>query len=346
MTSHKILLLIILSFSYSSFSQNPLIYSFYHEEYYQIELIKYAEEKGKLDNRICQYLVSSNKLDNKLAVVDALLVNGEKTGNGELFEVFLENRYGLNSLFKDEDKFILAYLYSTTDYQKSNELLSEIEHIFENSLAFQLIKLMINIYHNNELNDASKNCDNWVEFQKIDLNKTLNLDLNKNSVNRIAEEINELKKYCDDKTLVITETQRNFNQIPERIIEKIELNEIGGVYSVPIEINKVLTLDFIYDSGASYVLLPEDVFRVLIRTKTVKKEDMLGFEKFSIADGSIIEKPVFILKELKIGNITVYDIKASVGNSDSELLLGQSFQKKFKKIRVDNYNKTLNIEEY
>jgi predicted aspartyl protease len=92
--------------------------------------------------------------------------------------------------------------------------------------------------------------------------------------------------------------------------------------------------------------LPEDVFRVLLRTETVKREDIIGVERFSIADGSVIEKPVFILKQLKVGNITVTNIKASVGNMDSELLLGQSFQKKFKKIRVDNSDKTLNIEEY
>lgn len=346
MTLTKPILLIILFCAFSSFSQNPLTYSMYHEDFYQIEVVKYAKEKGKLDNRICQYLVSSSKLENRLAVVDAILDKGEKENNGELFKIFLENEFGKITSLKDEHKFILAYLYSTTDYNKSSELLDEIEHSFSNSLAFQIIKLMINIYHNDENKDINKNCENWVQFQKIDLNKNLISDFNINSVNKIAEEINDLKEYCDDNTLVITETNRNFKQKSTINIQKIDLNDVGGVFSVPIKINDVLTVDFIYDSGASYVLLPEDVFRVLLRTKTVKKNDIIGYEKFSIADGSIIENPVFILKELQIGNIKVYNIKASVGNTDSDLLLGQSFQKKFKKIHVDNYNKTLNIEEY
>jgi aspartyl protease family protein len=339
-------IILLLLFSHFSYSQNPLVFSFFHEEYYSINIVEYAENKGKLDNKICQYLISSTKLENKLAVVDAVFEHGEKTENGNLFQLFLEDKYGFQSEISNENKFILAYLYSTTEFERSQILLQEIEPYYSKSLAYNVVKLMIDIYQDDELKIESNKCDNWIKFQRVDLNKNLSLDLNNKALNLIAQEINELKKYCDDVELIVTESKRNFDKKPMKIIKKIKLKEIGGVYSVPLEINGVLTLDFIYDSGASYVLLPEDVFRVLLRTETVKREDIIGVERFSIADGSVIEKPVFILKQLKVGNITVTNIKASVGNMDSELLLGQSFQKKFKKIRVDNSDKTLNIEEY
>lgn len=332
--------------SLSTYAQNPLIYSFFHEEFYHIDIIKYAEDKGKLDNKICQFLTGSNKLEHKLAVVDAIFEHGEDVKNGDLFRLFLENVYGSQYGFSNEDKFILAYLYSTTDFKKCQDLLEEIEPYYSKFLSYNVIKLMIDIYQNNELKNENNKCTNWINFQKIDLNKNLIQDLNEKPLYLIAKEIDELKKYCEDSQLVMTETKRSFDKKTIKIIKKILLNETGGVYSVPIEINGILTLDFIYDSGASYVLLPEDVFRVLLRTNTVKKEDIIGVEKFSIADGTIIEKPVFILKELKIGTITVNNVKASVGNMDSALLLGQSFQKKFKKIHIDNTEKTLNIEEY
>jgi predicted aspartyl protease len=47
----------------------------------------------------------------------------------------------------------------------------------------------------------------------------------------------------------------------------------GGTFSVPVEINGRMTLDFILDSGVSDVSLPSDVFTALKRTGTVKESD-------------------------------------------------------------------------
>jgi predicted aspartyl protease len=68
-------------------------------------------------------------------------------------------------------------------------------------------------------------------------------------------------------------------------------------------------------------------------------------QKFKIADGSIIDKPVIIIKSLKIGDIEVKNIKASVGDLNSDLLLGQSFQKRFKILKIDNISNELIIEK-
>lgn len=99
------------------------------------------------------------------------------------------------------------------------------------------------------------------------------------------------------------------------------------------------------DSGASVVLIPEDVFRVLIRNGSIVEKDIIGFKNFTIADGTTSKRPIFLIKSLSIGKIIVHDVEAAVGELNSDLLLGQSFINKFKSIKIDNVTKELIIED-
>jgi hypothetical protein len=55
----------------------------------------------------------------------------------------------------------------------------------------------------------------------------------------------------------------------------VAMENIGGVYQVPIRINDTITLDAIIDSGASGVSVPADVVMMLMRSKTVSDSDFL-----------------------------------------------------------------------
>ena len=59
---------------------------------------------------------------------------------------------------------------------------------------------------------------------------------------------------------------------------------------VPAQINKVVTIDFVIDSGASDITLPKDVYQTLIRSGTLTKADYIGDVKFGIADGSEVKE--------------------------------------------------------
>jgi hypothetical protein len=54
------------------------------------------------------------------------------------------------------------------------------------------------------------------------------------------------------------------------VAEEIPLARVSGVYEIPVEINGVLTLNFVLDSGASEVHMPADVVLTLVRTGTIK----------------------------------------------------------------------------
>ena len=129
--------------------------------------------------------------------------------------------------------------------------------------------------------------------------------------------------------------------VSSSITEEIPLVKTGGVYALPVEINSVLTLHFILDSGATEVNIPADVALTLLRTGTIKDTDFLPGATYVLADGSKLNSPRLILRSLKIGHQLINNVAASVGNTTSSLLLGQSFLEKLGAWGIDNQRQVL-----
>ena len=119
----------------------------------------------------------------------------------------------------------------------------------------------------------------------------------------------------------------------------------GGVYEVPVVINGALKLNFIFDSGASDVSISSDVALTLLRTGTITESDFIGTNTYTFADGISAKSPTFNIKEIKIGNRTIYNVKASISNSiDAPLLLGQSLLNRLGKVTIDYTNNAIVIQ--
>ena len=69
----------------------------------------------------------------------------------------------------------------------------------------------------------------------------------------------------------------------------------NGVLKVPVQVNGVISLKFVIDSGASTVQVPKDVFLTLIRTETIKERDFLPGKTFVLADGSKVKSEAWVL---------------------------------------------------
>jgi tetratricopeptide (TPR) repeat protein len=123
--------------------------------------------------------------------------------------------------------------------------------------------------------------------------------------------------------------------------EVIGMEQIGGVFVVPIRFNDVITLTAIVDSGASDVSVPADIVLTLVRTNTLTTEDFLGEQTYVLADGSKVPSRQFRIRSLRVGNKTIKDVIGSVASVNASILLGQSFLRKFKSWSVDNENHTL-----
>ena len=126
---------------------------------------------------------------------------------------------------------------------------------------------------------------------------------------------------------------------------EIPLEKQGGVYTLPVRINGVITLNFILDSGAAEVSIPVDVVSTLLRTGTIKESDFLPGQVYTLADGSTLKSPRFLIRELEFGRIRVSNIPASVAPLAGELLLGQSLLEKLDSWAFDNKRHVLIIAQ-
>jgi clan AA aspartic protease (TIGR02281 family) len=122
---------------------------------------------------------------------------------------------------------------------------------------------------------------------------------------------------------------------------EVRLVSENGVFSVPVVINRAITLNFLVDSGASDVAIPKDVVLTLLRTGTLNDSDFFGRAVYRLADGSLIPSMRFRIRSLRVGSFEVNNVIGSVANADANLLLGQSFLDHFTSWSIDNRHHTL-----
>ena len=124
-------------------------------------------------------------------------------------------------------------------------------------------------------------------------------------------------------------------------VSYVPLEEQGGTFLVPVTLNEQLTLKFVLDSGASDVSLPADVVLTLIRTGSLSTDDFLGNETYRLADGSTTPSQTFNIRELRVGDRTLHNVRARIAPVEGSLLLGQSFLSRFESWSIDNRRRAL-----
>jgi clan AA aspartic protease (TIGR02281 family) len=127
--------------------------------------------------------------------------------------------------------------------------------------------------------------------------------------------------------------------------ESIPLIHAHGTLQVPVVVNGRISLNFTIDSGATDVSIPASVFSALTRNGTVSPQDYLDKRMYKLADGSGEISRRFRIRSLRVGNLEVRDVIASVGDSGGLLLLGQSFLSRLKSWSIDNERQVLLITE-
>ena len=115
---------------------------------------------------------------------------------------------------------------------------------------------------------------------------------------------------------------------------KIIMKKMNGIFKIPCKIQDV-EMEFILDTGASDVSISLTEALFLIKNGNISKYNLLGYSEAQLANGDIIENTKLLIDNLKIGNVELENIKATiVHNSNAPLLLGQSVLKKLGKIDI------------
>lgn len=106
----------------------------------------------------------------------------------------------------------------------------------------------------------------------------------------------------------------------------------SGVRTVPVQLNGVMTRDFIVDSGASGVAIPSGAIEELKRNGSLAESDFLGHGTSVIADGTKIKTRHFILRSVTVGETTVANVEGVETGLNGSYLLGMDFLTKAKAV--------------
>ena len=194
----------------------------------------------------------------------------------------------------------------------------------------------------------SEICKPW-KIQSIPSNYLIDKEGKVIGVNLRGESLDEvLEQIFNNPNPVIGNDKEEVNTIPAshpsganivKIIDK------DGVKTVPVKINGLSDIDFIFDTGASETTVTADVVSTMIRQKLVSLEDFLPGNEYTLADGSVLRSPRFIIKKLEVGGKTFLNVEAVITSANAEPLLGQNLLSKFKSIKQDNQNGVVIFEQ-
>jgi gag-polyprotein putative aspartyl protease len=122
---------------------------------------------------------------------------------------------------------------------------------------------------------------------------------------------------------------------------EVPLGENGGIYTVPVQVNRSVTLPFLVDPGAGVVVIPQSLLKRLVLDGTVTEGDLIGIGIAELADSSLYKAVQLRLRELRVGDAVARDVVAAVSPGLSQPLLGQSFLKRFASVTFDNRRRVL-----
>ena len=125
----------------------------------------------------------------------------------------------------------------------------------------------------------------------------------------------------------------------------VTLRRQSGVLLVPAILNDAASANFVVDSGASDVVIPENVLEELRKAGKFSDADFTGTQMVKIADGSIVKARTFNLRSLSVSNRMLTNIHASVAPAKATPLLGQSFLQRFASWSIDNERQVLLLKE-
>ena len=149
---------------------------------------------------------------------------------------------------------------------------------------------------------------------------------------------------------LITEFQVKYIQeeggteiVRDDVSVEIPFTKANGVTEVQCSING-LPLHFVFDTGASDVTMSMVEATFMLKNKYLTPLDVVGKQNYLTADGNVSEGTVINLKSVKIGDLELTNVRASVVKSqNAPLLLGQSVLGRLGKIEIDNEKRVIKV---
>ena len=206
-----------------------------------------------------------------------------------------------------------------------------------------------------EIMDAPENNDLWTkklaeEYCECAIDKLFSEGYTFKDIQEIEDEnsesFNEIAMPCislvlgDNPEFKLSNTY-NINDIEgDKYRSFIPLVDyLGQGYKIKISISGVSKY-YLFDTGASDLIIDRDTERELLLNGVLKRENYLGKTQYTTANNQIMEEQMVKVNNITIGDYNISNVVISVVDEGS-LLCGKSFLDKFYKWEIDKQNKVL-----
>ena len=166
--------------------------------------------------------------------------------------------------------------------------------------------------------------------------------------NEDSESFNEIAVPCVTAVLANHPVETKSNSyvatdiVGNKTISEVELLDyLGQGFKLKISIHGISKY-FLFDTGASDLIINQEFERELLIDGHIKKEDYVGTETYQMANNEKVKAQLVKLNNIKIGDFTVNNVITAVLKEGS-LLCGKGFLDKFKKWELDQEKKILTL---
>jgi clan AA aspartic protease (TIGR02281 family) len=169
-------------------------------------------------------------------------------------------------------------------------------------------------------------------------------DTDLDNIRNMPEFIELCKEWKNKAEKIATETSQTIQEVEtKKYIVKMKPLK-SGVYEISCTVND-LPLKFIFDTGASNITISSLDAAFMLKNNYLNEYDFKNKKNYRTASGDIVEGTIIRLRNIKIGELELNNIEASVVHKqNAPLLFGQSALGKFVKITIDNANNEITFE--
>tara|TARA_Y100000766_G_scaffold283986_1_gene301129 strand:+ start:1674 stop:2717 length:1044 start_codon:yes stop_codon:yes gene_type:complete len=256
----------------------------------------------------------------------------DAVGNNKLIELFSKEK---------NLKILLDCATSNVEISDNyNFGYKSFEKYSESELSIMIESCVIEAESNADVKELFTNSQIY-SYCSCSIEKLINEGYSMGQLKKIEDEnsevYNEITLPCIEDFLIEEEnTDVLFNEyVKEDISGNKYMTEIklidflGNGYKIKINIDGVVKY-FLFDTGASDLIIDSDMERELIFNGSIKKDDYLDEQEFILADNSTVMARVVRLNNIKIGDFVVDNVIVSVIDGGS-LLCGLGLLNKFRK---------------
>ncbi|NIG53388.1 retropepsin-like aspartic protease [Chitinophaga sp. Cy-1792] len=127
-------------------------------------------------------------------------------------------------------------------------------------------------------------------------------------------------------------------------IDSVDVITVGGMTKLKVKIGPVVNV-WMLDCGATDMLVSDTMMNKLLQLKLVSKDDFLGQQTYTLANGRILLCDVYKINHVQVGKFTVDNLVIGASKEADSFLLGKTFLNKFRRWSIDNQREQLILEK-